>query len=183
MHFDLTDLTGVLQPEEPPGAAGVGRSIHTAAEDHIGSDGFTAGAGVHDIGVRVGHVDGADRSRGDLAVGDRHPGDAVVFRLPHAAAGGAHVEDVRLRAHARGGRGSAAAMRPDGSPAKILVRPQIDDGVRVRLGEQARRDLRIAERHQRGDGNNQQQNLFHDERSLGCRRSYHPRSRRRAQRD
>src|SRR5439155_23679690 len=114
---------------ELPRLAGVDRLVPTAAEDHVRADRLAAGPDVNDMRVRVGDVDGADRSGGDLSVGHREPGVAVVLGLPHTAAARAHVENVRLRPNAGRGRGASAAMRPDRSPAEVLLRFQINNPV------------------------------------------------------
>src|SRR5213079_110313 len=109
------------------------RLVHAAAEDDVRSDGLAARAGVDDVRIRIGDVDRADRSGRDLSVAHREPRDAEVLRLPDAAAGGAHVEDVRLRAHARRRGRSAAAMRADVPPAQILIEIRIDGRVAAGL--------------------------------------------------
>src|SRR6185503_21181958 len=108
VNLQLPDLTDVAQAGELPALAGIDRFVDAAAEDDVGPNRLAAGADVDHIRVRVGHVDRADRPGRDLPIRDRHPGDAVVLRFPDAAAGRAHVEDVRLRSYA-GGRGRASA--------------------------------------------------------------------------
>ena len=157
MDLQLADLPDFLQPRELPRLPRVDRLVDAAADDHVRSDRFAAGAGVDDVRIRIGDVDRADRSGRNLAVGHRHPGDAVVLGLPHAAAGRAHVEHVGLRAHAGRRRRSAAACRADRSPAQILVGVRVDDDVRVGLRDRARVGSRVAEHDEgeRGDGEQQ----------------------------
>ena len=134
MDLELADLADILQARRTASVRPASVDLYTPRPritfDRIAS---LPGPDVDDVRIRVRHVDRADRSGRHLAVGHRHPGDAVVLGLEHAAAGRAHVEHVRLRAHA-GGRGrSAAAVRTDRSPAQILIRVRIDDDVGVRL--------------------------------------------------
>ena len=131
MDFQLTDLSDVLETDEAPRLARVGRLVDAAAEDHVRPNRFASRAHINDVGVRVRHVNRADRSGGDLPVGHWEPGVAVVLGLPHTAAARAHVEDVRLRPNAGRRRGASAAMGPDRSPAEVLVRFQINDPIRV----------------------------------------------------
>ena len=162
MNFQLPDLPDVLQPDVVPGAAGVGGLEDAAAEDHVRSNRFAARADVDDVGVGIRDVDGADRSGGDLPVGDGRPRQPVVLRFPHAAAGRAHVEDVRLRAYADGSRRSPAAVRADRSPSQILVCVRVDRVVAVRLRVDGRqRGVAAGDRDRRGDAAEQEQ-PFHD---------------------
>ena len=101
----------------------------------------------------------ANRSRGNLSVGHGDPAHAVVLRLPHAAAGRSHVEDVGLRSHAGGRRRSSASRRADRSPAEVLIRIRVDDDVRIRLRDRARTGSRVAEDDDRQRRHSQQQEL------------------------
>ena len=134
MDLDAADLAGVLEAHELPLAAGVGRLVDAAADDHVRADRRAAGADPHVIRIRRRHVDRADRSgRGDLPVADRHPRDAGVIGLPDAAADAAEVEGVRLLAHARVRGHAPAARRADASPLQILVGVRRHDRVGVAL--------------------------------------------------
>src|SRR5262249_32267992 len=104
VDLQLRDLADFAQPDVRPRLAGVGRLVDAASDDDVRSDGFAAGAHVDHVRIRIRDVDRADRSGRDLAVGDWQPGDPVVLGLPDAAARRAHIEDVRLRAYARGRR-------------------------------------------------------------------------------
>ena len=56
-----------------PRLAGVGGFVDAVARHDVAADARLAHADVDDVGVRVGHGDGADRRALDLAVGDRRP--------------------------------------------------------------------------------------------------------------
>ena len=157
MYFQLADLSDFPQADELPRAPGVGRAVHTAAENHIRPNRFAAGADVDDVRVGIGDVNGPDRSGCDLSVAHRRPGDAEVLRFPHAAAGRAHVEHVGLRADAGRGRRTAPAMRADRSPPQILIRVRIDRAARRCL----RVIARLLERDHRQESQRQKKDLSH----------------------
>ena len=130
VHDDAANLAGVLEAHELPGAAGVDGLVDAAADDHVAADRGAPGADPDDVRVGLGDVDRADRSGFDLAVGDRRPVGATGLRLPHTAAGRAHVVGAGLAAHA-GNRGDASApRRPDVPPAQILKRARLRAGGR-----------------------------------------------------
>ncbi len=115
------DLTALAQARELEALAGIAALEDAASDDDVRADGGRAGADPDAVGIRRRDVDRADRSGGDLAVPDRVPVDAGVIRLPHAAAGGADVEGVRLLAHAGQPGDTAAASGPDVAPPQPLV--------------------------------------------------------------
>ena len=89
------------------------RCVDPPPRGHVAADPVGAGADPDDVRVGGGHVDGADGAGLDEAVGDVEPALPGVGGLPHAAAGGAHVEGVRLLGHAGHGGDAAAARGPD----------------------------------------------------------------------
>src|SRR6185295_18870572 len=105
---------------------------------------------------------------------DGYPRDAVVVGLPHAAAGGTHVEDAGLRTDTGRRRRAPAAMRTDRTPAQVLIRVRVDDDVRVRLRARARGRAVMPEgdeRHRRRA--REQCKPFHDDPLWLVARSYH----------
>ena len=95
-------------------AAVVG-AVHAVARADVIARGDLAAADIDHVRIGWRHRERADR-RGTLAVEQRLPGASGVGGLPHAAAGGADVERVRLRGYARAHRRPAAAERADQSP-------------------------------------------------------------------
>ena len=113
MHAHGGDLTHVAQAGEAPGLTGVGGFIDAAADGDIAADLGRPGARVDHVGMGERDFDGAHGRDRDLPVGDIHPGVAGVGGLPHAAAGGAHIEGVWLGRHAGDGGDAPAALRAD----------------------------------------------------------------------
>ena len=108
MHEDAADAAGLVESHVRPRAAGVHRLVDAVA-DHVAVANRPRFAGAGPDDVRIGGRDGerADR-RHRHAVGHRHPADAAVGRLPHAARRGAGVIDRRIARHA-GDRRDAVA--------------------------------------------------------------------------
>src|SRR5262249_35339857 len=92
---------------------------------------------------------------------DRYPRDAVVLRLPDAAARRAHVEHVRLRPHADRRSRAPAAMRADRSPSQVLIQIRIDDGVAAGLRARGRHRALVSDRQQRHRNATEQEKLVH----------------------
>jgi hypothetical protein len=113
VHMDAADLTGIAQAHVGPAIAGVGRSVDADSRRHIAPRAGRAGAGVDHIGVGGRHRQGADRAHLELFVGDVRPAQPGVGGLPHAAAGGAHVERVEVARHPGHGGHPAAAVGAD----------------------------------------------------------------------
>ena len=73
-------------------------------------------ADVDDVGIRLGHGDGADGTESKLTVRDVLPGKARIIGLPHTAARVASVEDHWLRWGCRQSPGTTATERADAPP-------------------------------------------------------------------
>src|SRR4030095_12384786 len=86
----------------------------------VAADARFAHADVHDIGVRLGHGNGADGRALHLAVGDGRPGHAAVCGLPEPAANGAEVRLAWAALHATRGDRAAAAVGTDAPPLVAL---------------------------------------------------------------
>ena len=127
MDADGADLPGVVEPDELPRLAAVGRLVDAAAGGHVAAHAVGAGADVDHVRIRIGDGDRAHRSDRNLAVGDRRPGRAAVGRPEQAAAGDAHVERLRLRRHAGDRRDASAARRTDEPILHPLEERRIDD--------------------------------------------------------
>src|SRR6185437_10129555 len=112
--------SGILQPLELPGLAGVRREIHAAPEQHVVARiGFT-GADPDVLRVRRRQHDRAD-GRGIAVLENVVPLDAVVGGLPHATARGADVIDTGL-ARNPGHRADATARYRGPQVAELQVR-------------------------------------------------------------
>ncbi len=111
VYDDGADLAHVAQAQEPPGPAGVVAAVEAPAQDHVGADAVGARTRVDDGRVGRRQRDGAHGRRREVAVAYVAPGDAVVLRLPHAAARGAHVEGALVDGVARHGGDAAAPGR------------------------------------------------------------------------
>ena len=112
-----------------PGLPAVGRMIDAVARDHVVARPRLARADPHVVLVARRDRDRADRLRPRF-VEHGPPVAAAVGRLPHAAAGGARVEQRRIEVGPRDGRDAAAGdRRPDAAP--VQRRPW----ARRRLGE------------------------------------------------
>src|SRR3954447_15528721 len=108
MHLDRADLPRVFQPQERPPAARVAGAVDSSTDDHVAADRRTAGADVHDVGIRFRHVNRPDRPVGNLAVADRLPALAARLGLKDAPATAAHIEGARLAAYTRDRRHASA---------------------------------------------------------------------------
>ncbi len=92
----------VREANGAPRFSGVDGLVDAVAADNVSTDAGLAGSDVDDVGIGLGHCDGADRGRGTfLLVEDRHPIDAAVGGLPDAAGYRAKVIDVVLTYDAR----------------------------------------------------------------------------------
>src|SRR6185437_4811930 len=118
VHNDPTDDVGRAQADEAPVLAAVGGLVHAAAgEDGVAGRGV-AGADVEDLRIRGRHRHGADAAGLEVAVGEVAPVVAVVGRLPDAAAGGSHVENVGLVGNAGHGGDASAGEGADAAPVQ-----------------------------------------------------------------
>ena len=117
MDPDARYLARVRQAYVGPGVTGVGRLVDSVAvtRRHAANRFFTR-PNVNDVCVGLGNRDGADRANIKVPVRDVFPTDSCVFGLPDAAAGGAHVIELRVIGHASHGRHSPAAIGPDHPP-------------------------------------------------------------------
>jgi hypothetical protein len=113
MDAHRADLSRVIEPDEPPGLAPIRRLVHAATGGDVAAHAIRAGAEVDRVGIRLGHRDGAHRSDRNLAVGDRHPGDAGIRGPEEPSARHAHVEGPRLRGHSRHCGDTPSTRRPD----------------------------------------------------------------------
>src|SRR5690606_37497364 len=103
------DRHRLLEAHVRPGAAAVGGLVDAVALDDVAAQLRLAHADVHDIGVRLGNGDGADRGGLEEAIRYRAPVDAAVGGLPDATADRAEVVLHRpLRAAGDGLRPAAA---------------------------------------------------------------------------
>ena len=134
---DPADLSRVGEADVLPRAAGIDRLVDAVAVREVAAEAGLAHADVDHARVRRRDRDGADRAGLHVAVGDRAPGDAAIVGLPDAAAGGAHVVDVRLTGNA-GHRGdAAAAVRTDAAPAERLEQRR---AIGMRIGRAVARE-------------------------------------------
>src|SRR5207247_10244687 len=113
---DPSDLSRLGKTHVDPRAAGVGGPVDTVAGRQVSAQTGLAHADVDDGWIRLSDGDCADRPGAEEPVGDVAPGPARIFALPHAAAGGAHVIDQRLRGDTRHGSHASAAIGADAAP-------------------------------------------------------------------
>ena len=92
MDDDGPYLADVPETDKGPRRAGIDGLIDAEARNHVAPDPVRARTDIDDVGIRVGHIHGADGPGGKVPVRDRHPVAAIVGCLPHAAADGSHVE-------------------------------------------------------------------------------------------
>ena len=115
-----------------PCAAGVGRLVDAVSLDDVAAELHLTHSGVHDVGLRFRHGDGADRRGFEEPVRHRPPGHAAIRRFPEAASRRAEVVLLSTAAAARHGDGSAASRRSDGPPAKAGEKRGVDAGCCLR---------------------------------------------------
>ena len=96
VDLNARDVVRVGQPQVRPRAPGVGGAVDAGAPRRALPVLRLARADPDDVGVRRRHRHVAHRGR-RFVLEDVLEGDAGVLRLPHAAAGGADVEDARVR--------------------------------------------------------------------------------------
>ena len=94
IDHDVRNLADVGQSHEPPRVARVRREVDAVAIHDVVARVGLARADPHQVRVRRRHRDRSDR--GGILLEDRLPGVTAVRRLPHAARGGADVDDVRV---------------------------------------------------------------------------------------
>ena len=115
------DLPGVAESDVGPALSAVRGLVHPVARGDVAPDAGRTASNVHDARVGIRHVDGADRTRGVVAVGDVDPTLARVGRLPEAAAVRAHEVGPGLFGDA-GHRGDPGALvRSDHAVLEGLV--------------------------------------------------------------
>ena len=126
MHSHLGDLAGVAKPRVRPGLARIARAIDAAAEDHVAADAIASGTHVHDLGIRLGHVDRADGSGFEETIRDRAPCLPIVSGLENSAARSALIESAGLHAVARDRGNSAAPGGADHAVAQPRQKFRLD---------------------------------------------------------
>ena len=132
MYLDGSDLPRVAEANEAPGFSGVGRFIHPPAGDHLGPHAVRASAGIDDVGIGIGDVDGAHGSGLEVLAGDIHPVMTVIGGLPHTATDAAHVEGARLAGHAGDSGDPAAAGGADIAVFHSFIKGGVEDDVGAR---------------------------------------------------
>jgi hypothetical protein len=138
---DLRDLLRVAKAVVRPGLAAVVRAVDAVARGEVRALISLAAAYIDDVRIGRRDRDRADRAR-RLIVEDRHPGSAVVGRLPHAAVVEADEEGIRTIGDADCGLPASPAVGTDHAP--------------VHLGQGCRRDRGargpgLKTRHERDD--------------------------------
>ena len=112
-------VSHILEPNVLPRLAGVSGLVDAFADDDVAPQSIRAGRHIHDIGVGLGHGDGADGAGGEVPIGDVAPDMTVVGGLPHTAPGSPHVECRQLSAVAGDSRDTAAARRSHHSVGEV----------------------------------------------------------------
>jgi len=113
--------------------ARIGGFIDAVPRHDVAADARLAHPDVYDVGVRLGHGNGAHRRALHLAVGDGSPGHAAIGGLPEPTADGAEVRLAWAALHATRGDRAAAAVGTDAPPLVAL-----EDGGIERRGRRAR---------------------------------------------
>ena len=116
MDADAGDVAGVLEAEVRPGCAGVVGAVYAVAVGEVYADAGLAHARIHDVGVRLGDGDRADRGGVEEAVGYVLPVRAAVGGLPDAAADRTEVEDARVDGVTGDGDDAPGPVGPDAPP-------------------------------------------------------------------
>ena len=143
------DLSDIAQAAKLPCLARVVGAIHAASDDHIRSNAIGAGADPDDVRIGRRDADRADGSGGEVSVRDVDPALASVSRLPHAAAGCAHIELVFPLRHTGYRRDASAAEGSDVTEFQRLCGARIDAAGGLR---RHRRGKRSAEHCESKDG-------------------------------
>ena len=144
MDQDGARTAGFLEPQVPPGLAGVVGPVNALPDDDVAAQAVRTGGHVNDVRVALGHRDAPDRGALEVAVGNGMPVVSVVGGLPDPAAGGAHVERPGLGAMSRDRGDPAAAGGPDHAVAHGVQHVGIGLGGRGR-GHQRRSERRKEE--------------------------------------
>ena len=126
VHPHGADLAALAQADVGPRLAAVGRLVDAVALSEVGPDAALPRAHVDDVGVRLCDADGADRRRGEEAVGHVAPEGAAIVRLPHAADAGAEVEHLPVGRMPGDGHGPAAPERADAPPPEHVEMGRVD---------------------------------------------------------
>jgi hypothetical protein len=145
MDADGADLPGVVETDELPRLAAVGRLVDAASRGDVAAHAVRAGTEIDNPGIGVGDGDRPGRSQRHLAVGDRQPVRAAVRGPEHSAAGDAHVERARLRRHTRHRRHAPAPRGPD----EAVLHPPEERRIDARHHREGRRPRRCARRRRR----------------------------------
>ena len=127
MDADAGDMAGVLEAEVRPGCAGVVGAVYAVAVGEVDADARLAHARIHDVGVRLGDGDRADRGGVEEAVGYVLPVRAAVGGLPDAAADRTEVEDARVDGVTGDGDDPPGTVGPDAPPFECAFEG-FDDG-------------------------------------------------------
>ena len=120
IHHDPADQAGGFEAHVGPGPSGVGAAVNAVPHGDVAARAGGAGAHVNDVGVRGSDRHRADGPDGEIVVAQIRPGDAGVLRLPDAAPGRTHVEDMRLVGNAGDGGHPPAARRSHHPEIEVL---------------------------------------------------------------
>src|SRR5260370_8164336 len=111
-----------------PCLARIAGLVDAVSRLNVAADTRLAHADENQVGTGLGHRDGADRGRLDLAIGDRRPMLSAVRGLPKAAAGRAEVAFPWATLHPGDRDGTATALGADGAPLIRFEKRRIDQG-------------------------------------------------------
>ena len=122
---DRSDVARVFQSDIVPGPAGVGRFVNAVAVRDVAAQTGFAAARIKNVGVGVGHRDGADR-RDALVIERRSPSQAAVGALENSSGNRAEVIGVGIAGNSGDGEHAAAAKRSDLPPLHAADNGRID---------------------------------------------------------
>ncbi len=116
MDADAGHRLGIAKSHVTPGLAAVGRFVDAVPLGDAAAKLCLAASYIDDIGVGLGHRDGADGGARDLAVGHGKPGVSSIGRFPQPSPGGAKVVLVHAAGTARTPERAPPSLGADVSP-------------------------------------------------------------------